>query len=442
MPQKALLASTKNPVVTGMRSVRALRIALGCAMACFTLGAIQAAHAQSASTTTSTTTATTPAAPASWASTIKYSGEIDAGVNANFEDPKDGLNFGQSTTDHADQASLNALLLTVERDPDTSTSTFDWGFKVQGDYGSDARYYRYYGEFNKQDSRYMGEVLQAELTAHGGGLFAGGYDITVGQFTSPLGNEVIDPRGNAFYSHGYLFNYAVPSVATGGYVVAHPKIADVYVGMDTGVNTSIDNGNAGNSAPSYLVGLGKTVGNWTLLALSHFGPAPYEGNKNYRYYVDSVDSYKVNSKLTVTGEFDYVHDGYNDATEIGAGLWAGYALNSQVTLNARVEYLDDEKSFFVSNPLADNEIATTTPFLYAPRWTTASPTKYGEITLGVTYAPAGLPGVLSTLEFRPEIRIDDALVGTAPFGGNWTAPYYQPTHATQETAAIDADLAF
>ncbi len=435
MPQKALLASTKDTVVTSKRAARVLHVALGCAMACFTLGAIQTAHAQS------TPAAAAPAAPASWTSTIKYSGEIDGGVSAAFENPKDGINFGQSTTDHANQATLNAVLLTVERDPDTTTTTFDWGFKVTGDYGSDARYFRYYGQFNKQDSRYMGEVLQATLNAHLAGLFSGGVDFTLGEFPALQGNEVIDPRGNAFYSHGYLFNYAVPAVDTGGYLVAHPAIADIYLGGTTGVNSSVGSGGtAGNSTPTLLAGLGKTIGNLTLLATTHYGPAPYEGNDKYRYYIDTVDAYKVNSKLTLTGEVSYVHDGYANATEYGAGAWASYTLTSTVTLNGRIEYLDDEKSFFVSNPLANNAISLSTPFLYAPNSQTGSATKYGEITVGATYAPAGLPGVLSTLEFRPEVRFDNAFSNGKPYGGNWEVG--EGTRSTQANFAVDANLTF
>lgn len=439
------------------RAAGVLRLTFTCAMACFTLGAIEAAHAQSTpptpqaepapSATPAPAAATTPpnpatppaatapaaaAAPAPWASTIKYSGEIDGGISGNFADPGDGLNFGQSTTDHANQASLNAVFLTVERDPNTSTSTFDWGFKVQGEFGSDVRYNRYLGEFNHQDMRYMGDVAQAYLTAHIGGLFAGGMDVTVGQFVTPLGDEVIDPRSNPFYSHSYIYSYGLPVDHTGGYVVAHPALADIYLGMDSGVNTTVSAGDNNGSA-SYLAGFGKTVGNWTVLVLSHFGPEDAGDNKHYRTYADGVITYKATSALTLTTELDFVNDAAYRATAYGATEYASYTLNSQTTLNGRVEVFNDENSFFVFNPTTDNgEI--TGQGITSPESSYRKATTYGEITVGATYSPPNLPGMLSTLELRPELRYDDAL--------NGVHAYDDQSKSNQFTLAMDADLTF
>jgi len=433
MLQNALHASSAAQVMKAKRAAGVLRLSFGCAMACFTLAAIQAANAQTAAP------AAAPAAPATWESSIKYSGEIDGGVSGNFDSPGSGINFGQSSTDHANQATLNALFLTIERDPNTSTSTFDWGFKVQGEYGSDVRYNRYFGEFNHQDLRYMGEISQAYLDAHGASFFSGGYDITLGQFVTPLGDEVIFPRTNPFYSHSYIYSYGLPVNETGGELVIHPAIADIYLGGDTGINTTIGSGgNAGDSSPSYLFGLGKSIGNWTLLILGHSGPAPFEGNKKYRTYVDTVDSYKVNSALTLTTEGDYVYDAAYRATAYGGTEYASYTLNSTTTLNGRIEVFNDAESFFVFNPTADNG-EFTAQGLVAPGAASRSATTYGEITLGVTYSPPNLPGPLSTLEFRPEVRFDDALKGAGPFDTNSDGT---DGKKSQVTVAADADLTF
>jgi len=430
MPQNALHASSAAQVIKAKRAAGVLRLSFGCAMACFTLGAIQAAHAQTAAPAA-------PAAPASWTSTIKYSGEIDGGISGNFDSPGSGLNFGQSTTDHANQATLNALFLTIERDPNTSTSTFDWGFKIQGEYGSDVRYTRYYGEFNHQDLRYMGDIAQAYLTAHGGGLFSGGYDIEAGQFVTPLGEEVIFPRSNLFYSHSYIYSYGLPVSETGVEVAVHPAIADFYVGIDSGENTTIQGGD-NNGAASYLAGVGKSVGNWTLLLLSHFGPEDAGDNSHYRTFIDTVDSYKVNSALTLTTEGDYVYDAKYRATAYGGTEYASYTLNSTTTLNGRIEVFNDQNSFFTFNPTVDNgEI--TGQGLVAPESATRNATTYGEVTVGVTYSPPNLPGPLSTLEFRPEVRFDDALKGAGPFDTNSDGT---DGKKTQVTVAADADLTF
>ena len=430
MLQNAFNAASTGRISKATRANGMIRLSLGCAMACFTLGAIQVAHAQSAPAAAT--------APTDWFSTIKYSGEVDGGISGNFDNPKSGLNFGQSTTDHANQASLNAVFATIERDPDTSTSTFDWGFKVQGEYGSDVRYNRYVGEFNKQTSRYMGEVSQAYLTAHIGGLFAGGTDVTVGQYVTPLGDEVIDPRANPFYSHSYIYSYGLPVAHTGGYAVMHPAIADIYVGMDSGVNTTVGSGDNNGSA-SYLFGLGKTIGNWTVLALAHVGPEDYHDNKHDRTYADAVITYKATSALTLTTELDYVNDALYKATAYGVTEYAGYALNGNTTLNGRVELFDDQNNFFVGNPLTNNapiqaQDGIPAPYLFGQKGTT-----YGELTLGVTYNPPGLPGALSTLEIRPEARYDATFNGARSFDTNSMG---MTGKTNQFTLAADVNLSF
>ena len=439
MLQNALDATSAGSSKTAKRAGGVLRRASLMVTACFTLGAIEAAHAQTTPAAAPAPAApAAPAAPVSWASTIKYSGEIDGGVVGNFDTPDDGINFGQTTTDHANQASLNSLFLTVERDPNTSTTSFDWGFKIQGQYGSDVRYNRYLGEFNHQDTRYMGDIAQAYLTAHLAGLFSGGIDITAGQYVTPLGDEVIDPRVNPFYSHSYIFSYGLPIDHTGGYVVAHPAIADIYLGMDSGVDTSFASGD-NNGAASYMAGFGKTIGPVTILALAHFGPEDAHDNSHYRTYADAVITYKYNAALTLTTELDYVNDALYKASAYGGTEYASYALNSTLTLNGRAEVFDDNNNFFVSNPLTDNGplIALgggSAPYVFGQKDTT-----YGELTLGVTYSPPNLPGMLSTLEVRPEVRVDTAFNGAKAFD---TDSYGNGGKDTQVTLAADANLTF
>ena len=37
----------------------------------------------------------------------------------------------------------------------------------------------------------------------------GGTDVKLGQFSTPIGYEVIDPTGNFFYSKSYIFNFGI-----------------------------------------------------------------------------------------------------------------------------------------------------------------------------------------------------------------------------------------
>ena len=71
------------------------------------------------------------------------------------------------------------------------------------------------------------------------GSTAGGIDLKVGQYPTPLGYETIDPSTNPFYSHSYIFQFGLPFKHTGGLAMTHVNdMLDIYAGIDTGTNTT------------------------------------------------------------------------------------------------------------------------------------------------------------------------------------------------------------
>ena len=80
------------------------------------------------------------AAPTPVASRVKYSGHVQVGITGNFASPNDRQNFGRLFDDRANEPLLNQFVLTAERALDPAATGFDWGFKLQGLYGSDARF--------------------------------------------------------------------------------------------------------------------------------------------------------------------------------------------------------------------------------------------------------------------------------------------------------------
>src|SRR5579862_9765279 len=85
------------------------------------------------------TAPTAPAAPVRWVDTLKLSGHIEAGITGNPDSPSNGIDFGHLFTDRANTPLMNQLLLTAERPLDPQATGYDFGFKLQGLYGSDAR---------------------------------------------------------------------------------------------------------------------------------------------------------------------------------------------------------------------------------------------------------------------------------------------------------------
>ena len=370
--------------------------------------------------------ATLPAAPTGWASTIKLGFQGEAGIIGNTLSPDNNRNFGMLFTDSANRPVLNQLLATVSRDIDPKATTVDVGFKFQAMYGSDARITHTLGVFDHAiHDRNQLDIVEADISVHLPYLFAGGLDVKAGIYPTPLGVEVIDPKGNPFYTHSYIFNYGLPYKHTGVLATAHVSdLVDLYGGIDSGVNTGIAYGAGDNNQrPGGIAGIGLNVldGKFTLLALTHMGPenpkpaTPF-ANSAMRYLNDVAIVYKATEKLTLTGELNYIRDAGFHAEGYGAASYASYALTDSWTLNGRAEAFRDNNNFFVSNPVGNLDYVASEFGRVSNLITAAKPTTYGELTVGATYKIPGLPEKLTTALFRPEVRYDRSINGTNPFG--------------------------
>src|SRR5206468_4999551 len=71
---------------------------------------------------------------------LKMSGYLDGGVTFNNKDPKDGVNYGRLYDDRANMPVLNQASLAIEKGLDPKATGYDFGFRFQGIYGTDARY--------------------------------------------------------------------------------------------------------------------------------------------------------------------------------------------------------------------------------------------------------------------------------------------------------------
>jgi hypothetical protein len=390
--------------------------------------------------------------PGYWINGIHLSAQIEAGVTGNPDGPKN--NFGQLFTDKPNTVLLNQILLTANKPLDPKATDFDWGFKLQGMYGSDARYTQFLGELNRvnPNDRNQLDVVEANVLFHLPVLFDGGVDIKAGQYSTPIGFETIDPSTNPFYSHSYIFNFGIPLKHTGILTTSHvSSLLDVYLGVDTGVNTTFGPLGDNNSAIGFIGGVNLTMmdGNLTVLALTHIGPenasralspAGFNADGYYRYLNDIIITYKATTELTFVTELNWIRDDFDGigtsgvpktANGLGIAQYVAYTLSDTITLNGRAELYRDDNNFFVA------AYQQNSSFIPAEQGFTAGvgalhATTYGALTAGVTYKPAGLPDVISGLLIRPEIRWDTDLGGARAFEGN----------NSQVTIASDVVLTF
>jgi hypothetical protein len=372
-------------------------------------------------------------APAAWSDTIKIGAQIEAGIAGNPGAPSDNLNFGQLYTDRANEPVLNQGLLSIGRPLDPKATGYDFGFKLQGLYGTDARYTHFARLFDKlTTSRYQADILEASVSAHLPWLTAGGMDLQAGLWPTLLGYETIDASTNPFYSHSYIYNFGLPVKHSGANLIFHASDStDVYLGITAGNQTIVGEDNNGSAA--FLGGVKLTLlgGNLSVLALTHTGPenaaraiAPLNASHYNRSFNDAVITYKASDALTLTTELNYVREdlgqitpqGIKTAEAYGVAQYASYTLSDTWTLNGRGELFTDTRSFFVAGfPTSQGAVRALEGYSY-PSVTGTGRNTYGAVTIGATYKPA-LPGWASgvTMLIRPEARMDNVLSGTARY---------------------------
>ena len=393
--------------------------------------------------------AAAPAAPAAteapppglWINGIHLSAQLQSGIIANPFRPQTGLNWGQLFTDHANQVQLNQLLLTANKPLDPKNSDYQWGFKVQFMYGSDARYTQFLGELNRvnPDQRYQLDVVEANVLAHLPWITEGGIDLKVGQYPTPLGYETIDPSTNPFYSHSLHLPVrpAVQAHRRADNDARQSTMLDIYAGIDTGTNTTFGRLGDNNGAVGGIGGFNLTFmdGKLTVLALTHFGPenatralSPIGFNANgyWRFYNDVLLTWKATDTWTFVTEANWIRDGFGNVVNpgkavngFGVAQYASYALTDTLALNARAELWRDDNNFFVASFPGNSDFVRfqqglSTPFVHVAPGTN---TTYGAMTLGVTWKPE-LPSPVTALLVRPEIRWDHAFTNNKPFNNN------------------------
>ena len=298
------------------------------------------------------------AAPANWWDTITYGGSIEAGIPFNPDSPADGFNFGHLFTDKANTPLLNQILLTVQRPLDPKATDYDFGFKLQAMYGTDARYTHYLGEFDYAINDWS-QITPVEAwgIVHTPWLFAGGIDIKAGQFVTLEGAETIDPTTNYFYSHSYIFNFGIPLVDTGIMTIAHvDPLLDVYLGAVTGENTTFGNRQGDNNGAAAFeggIGLNLLGGNLTILATTHIGPETADTrsaiqfacgcnpNSALRYLNDITATWKVNDNLTLITDANYIRDDAFPSSGYGVAQYAIYKINDWLSVAGRAEVWRD-----------------------------------------------------------------------------------------------------
>jgi hypothetical protein len=206
---------------------------------------------------------------------VEYNAQFEGGLQGNATNPRDGQNIGELSTDRSNTPEFNQALFSVQKTIDPKAKDYAFGFTVQGLFGSDERYNHVLGlgtSFIK--GRNQLGLFNAYVAAHLPCLFDCGIDIKLGVLSSVEGLETTDPSTTRFYSHSYIWTYALDVLHTGLVTTTHVNSTlDVYLGIDAGNLTAFGKGD-NNAVPAGLAGFGLNGlldNKLIILALSHIG---------------------------------------------------------------------------------------------------------------------------------------------------------------------------
>ena len=368
---------------------------------------------------------------------FKISGWVEGGITFNPDNPNSRQNFGRLFDDRANELLLNQAVVTLERTLASAPAGFEWGFKLQFMYGSDARFIHSLGLFDRTANEILQpDLVEAYLSLHLPLITDGGLDLKLGKFVTLEGAETIDPRSNFFYSHTYIFNFGIPFNHTGALAAWHATShLDLYAGLTRGVNTSLDDNND-SLAFDGGVGLNLLDGKLTALASTHIGPETVNDNHDNRYLNDITITAKPAKNFTAITDLNYIYDEAADASGYGVAQYFIYTINDLFSIGVRGEIWRDADGFYVAS-FAENDDAVDAlrggSVTLDPRTVGGGKTTYGAVTLALNIKPT-VPKPAANLVIRPELRFDRALNGTRPFNDS--------SERTQFTAGIDVIIGF
>jgi hypothetical protein len=324
---------------------------------------------------------------------INVFGHVEGSWTHNFSN-SERLMPGRVFDLENDDPTLNQFDFTVERPVVVSPDQWDVGGRVEWIWGGDARLmhsvglFDYYGFDDGPDNQW--DLNQAYVDVNvpvGKGL-----RVRAGKFVTLLGYETINPTGNQFYSHSFLFGYAIPFTHTGvlGTYQATDKLT-INAGITRGWDTSLEDN---NGTVDFLGGLAYTISDQTSLTANLVtGPDQPGDNGNWRSVLDLTLSHKVSDNTTLTLNGDYGYEANSVASVSGSDAqWYGLAgyLSHKVceacTVNGRLEYFNDQDGARIGG----------------------TSTSWYEATLGLSLKPMPNHEIGQNLVIRPEIRFDYA----------------------------------
>lgn len=345
----------------------------------------------------------------------------------NTSNPADRFNGPVTFTDRSNTIQMNQFYLFSEKTTDTDNYAWDWGYRIDALYGSDARFTQAAGLETWNTNRFYGLALpQFYLQAGYGDL-----TVNVGHFYAPVGYEVVTMPGNFFPSVPYTFQYGEAFTLTG--VLANWQATeDVNVGF--GTYNGWDNFTPQNNPfYSYILTYAENFSDGASFAYSGTsGNEPNASGVNngfsYRYVQTLVYSRPLASisdrlNYVIQSDFGYQNDATvtgEDAYWYGVNQYLFYTVSDCMSYGIRAEWFRDQEGFRVGGFQEPRGL---------PNIRSGYEGSFYEITLGANYRYS------ANTVIRPYVRFD-WFSGTA-LNGPGTLPFDDGTGNSQTLLGFD-----
>jgi hypothetical protein len=282
---------------------------------------------------------------------VNLTGLVDVYYGYNANHPVAGT-YTEPFSFRSDRFGLNLIELQLDKPVD---KTSPLGFRVALGFGDTMNAINGVSGTNTDGTNSATQYLKEGYFSYFAPL-GKGLQIDLGKFVTPAGVEVIESNQNWNYSRGLLFYDAIPYYHFGARVKYTFNDKWSITGLATNGWNNVASSNSGKTGGFSLAWNATKKLSLTENYLT--GPRDIAGigdNGPWNNLSDTVITYNPTAKLSLAGEFDYDHQGFDAATDTALGIPTGitgadytgfagfvkYAITPKVNLAGRYEYLND-----------------------------------------------------------------------------------------------------
>ncbi|MGR9116537.1 MAG: porin [Gammaproteobacteria bacterium] len=324
---------------------------------------------------------------------IEVGGWVSAGISGNPDDPRDNFNGPITFGDRANEFNMNQLYGFIEKAVDTEGGKWDFGFRADVLYGTDARFTTQANFDNTLILDSESRLYKLAFPQVYAELFApigNGITAKIGHFYTIIGNEVVTAPDNFFYSHAYTMQYGEPFTHT-GVLFSYP--VNKNISLTGGVVTGWDS--FFQEPANFLGGVSySTDDEKTSVAFSMI-TGDVGDDKSVPEHHRTMYSIVVNHDFADNLHYTLQHDlgveekivGMDSAKWYGVNQYLTFDLNEEVSTGLRFEWFRDEDGARVGAIGTGNTMPSSAEHYFA-------------VTAGLNYSP------VSWFKVRPEVRYD------------------------------------